>query len=78
MAKTLYYDSGGLLEATINDGTYSGTSWSDSNSMTNEERLVDQSISSAVTDFNNADALSNKYFWFCNRYYIRFFCWLEC
>ena len=57
MAKTLYYDSGGLLEATINDGTYSGTSWSDSASMTNESRLVDQSLSSAVTDFNNSDAL---------------------
>jgi len=57
MAKTFYYDSGGLLEATINDGTYSGTSWSDSASMTNESRLVDQSLSSAVTDFNNADAL---------------------
>ena len=57
MAKTFYYDSGGLLEATVNDGTYSGTSWSDSNSMTNEERLVDQSIASAASDFNNADAL---------------------
>tara|TARA_R100000664_G_scaffold13288_1_gene21276 strand:+ start:12570 stop:13322 length:753 start_codon:yes stop_codon:yes gene_type:complete len=57
MAKTFYYDSEGLLEATINDGTYSGTSWSDSDSMINEERLVDQSIATAATGFNNADAL---------------------
>ena len=57
MAKTFYYDSVGLLEATINDGTFSGSSWSDSASMTNEGRLVDQSIATAVSDFNNADAL---------------------
>ena len=57
MAKTFYYDSEGLLEATINDGTYSGTSWSDATSMTNEERLIDQSIATAVTAFDNADAL---------------------
>lgn len=57
MAKTFYYDSGGLLEATINDGTYSGTGWSDGTTMTNEERLVDQSIATAVTAFDNADAL---------------------
>jgi hypothetical protein len=57
MAKTFYYDSRGLLEATINDGTFSGSSWSDSASMTNEGRLVDQSLATAVSDFNNADAL---------------------
>ena len=57
MAKTFYYDSGGLLEATINDGTYSGTGWSDGATMTNEERLVDQSIATAVTAFDNTDAL---------------------
>tara|TARA_A100001201_G_scaffold48590_4_gene48480 strand:+ start:1624 stop:2376 length:753 start_codon:yes stop_codon:yes gene_type:complete len=57
MAKTFYYDSEGLLEATINDGTFSGSSWSDSASMTNEGRLIDQSIATAVSDFNNADAL---------------------
>ena len=57
MAKTFYYDSGGLLEATINDGTYSGTGWSDGTTMTNEERLVDQSIATAVTAFDNTDAL---------------------
>ena len=57
MAKTFYYDSEGLLEATINDGTYSSASWSDGTSMTNEERLVDQSIATAVSGFGNADAL---------------------
>ncbi len=57
MAKTFYYDSGGLLEATINDGTFSGSSWSDSASMTNEGRLVDQSIATAVSDYNSGDAL---------------------
>ena len=57
MAKTFYYDSEGLLEATINDGTYSSSSWSDGTSMTNEERLVDQSIATAVSGFGNSDAL---------------------
>lgn len=57
MAKAFYFDSAGLLEATINDGTFSGTSWSDSASMTNEQRLVDQSITTAVSDFNVNDAL---------------------
>ena len=57
MARTFYYDSGGLLEATINDGTYSGTAWSDGTSMTDEARLVDQSIASAISGFDNADAL---------------------
>ena len=57
MAKTFYFDSAGLLEATINDGTFSGTSWSDADSMTNELRLIDQSITTAVSDFNVNDAL---------------------
>jgi hypothetical protein len=57
MAKTFYYDSEGLLEATINDGTFSGSSWSDSASMTNESRLVDQSIATAVSSYNSGDAL---------------------
>jgi hypothetical protein len=57
MAKTFYYDSEGLLEATINDGTFSGSSWSDSASMTNEGRLIDQSIATAVSSYNSGDAL---------------------
>ena len=56
MAKTFYYDSGGLLEATINDGTLSSGSFSDGTTMTNEDRLVDQSIATAVTDYGNTDA----------------------
>lgn len=57
MAKTFYYDSEGLLEATINDGTYSGSSWSNDTSITNEERLIDQSIATAASGIGNADAL---------------------
>lgn len=57
MAKTFYYDSEGLLESTFNDGTYSSASWSDGTSMTNEERLIDQSIATAVSGFGSADAL---------------------
>jgi len=57
MAKTFYYDSEGLLESTINDGTYSGSSWSDGTSITNEERLIDQSVATAASGIGNADAL---------------------
>jgi hypothetical protein len=57
MAKTFYYDSVGLLESTINDGTYSGSGWSDGTSMTNEERLIDQSVTTSVSAFGSGDAL---------------------
>jgi len=56
MAKAFYYDSGGLLEATINDGTLSSNNFSDADTMTNEERLIDQSIATAVSGFGNTDA----------------------
>ncbi len=56
MAKAFYFDSVGLLEATVNDGTLSSSNFSDANTMTNEERLVDQSIASAVSGFGNTDA----------------------
>ena len=58
MAKAFYFDSAGLLEATINDGTFSGTSWSDSASMTNEQRLVDQSIT-PPRQFQQAAGVTN-------------------
>jgi len=62
MAKTFYYDSVGLLESTINDGTYANPSggvytFSDAATITNEERAVDQSISTAMTSFAVNDAL---------------------
>ena len=56
MAKAFYFDSVGLLEATINDGTLSSSSFSDGTTITNEERLVDQSIATAVSGFGNTDA----------------------
>tara|TARA_Y100001937_G_scaffold128339_1_gene204110 strand:+ start:6325 stop:7074 length:750 start_codon:yes stop_codon:yes gene_type:complete len=56
MAKAFYFDSVGLLEATINDGTLSSSSFSDGTTITNEERLIDQSISTAVSGFGNTDA----------------------
>jgi len=62
MAKTFYYDSVGLLESTINDGTYANPSggvytFSDAATITNEERAVDQSITTAMTSFAVNDAL---------------------
>ena len=56
MAKAFYYDSGSLLEATVNDGTLSSNNFSDADTMTNEERLIDQSIATAVSGFGNTDA----------------------
>ena len=56
MAKTFYYDSGGLLESTLTDGTYSG-SFSSSSSITNEGRLIDQSTSQAMSSFDYNDAV---------------------
>ena len=62
MAKTFYYDSVGLLESTINDGTYANPSggvytFSDAATITNEERAVDQSITTSMTSFAVNDAL---------------------
>lgn len=60
MAKTFYYDSVGLLESTLNDGTFApitNPTFSDASTITNEERAVDQSISTAMTSFGINDAL---------------------
>ena len=57
MAKTFYYDSIGLIESTLQDGTMSGTTFSASSSITNEERVIDQSISTAVTAIEEDDAM---------------------
>jgi hypothetical protein len=56
MAKTFYYDSVDLLNSTLNDGTFSGSAFSDSDSMTNENLIIDQSISSTVS-MTNAESV---------------------
>jgi len=62
MAKTFYYDSVGLLESTINDGSVSlggaGYNFSDGTTLTNEEYAIDQNITNAVTAWAQNDALS--------------------
>jgi len=59
MAKNFIYPNVGLLNADVTDGTYvSGTeTFTSSASMTNEERLVDQSIGLEVENFDNLDAV---------------------
>jgi hypothetical protein len=58
MAKTIYYDSVGLTEATITAGTVSGTTFSASSSaITNVHRINDQSISDAITSFGANDVI---------------------
>jgi hypothetical protein len=59
MAKTFYYDSVGLLESSINDGTKTSgpDDFSDASTITNESRIIDQNISLASTDWANTDAL---------------------
>ena len=58
MAKTLYYDSVNLLDATITAGTVSGTTFSASQSaITNVHRINDQSISDAITSFGANDVI---------------------
>ena len=62
MAKTFYYDSVGLLESTINDGSVSlggaGYTFSDGTTLTNEEYVIDQNTTNAVTAWAQNDALS--------------------
>ena len=57
MAKKFIYDSAGYYEATFTEGTHNGTVFSASSSMTNEGRLFDQSLTSAVTSFDSGDAI---------------------
>lgn len=57
MAKTFYFDSAGLLESTLDDGTFSGTSFSSGTTITNEDRLIDQSLQTAASDIASGDAL---------------------
>lgn len=58
MAKKFYYDSVGLLEATITAGTLSGTTFSVSaGDITNEHYINDQSIGHALSSFDDEDAI---------------------
>ena len=58
MAKKFYYDNVDLLDATITAGTLSGTTFSTSASaITNEHRIIDQSIGHAVSSFDDEDAI---------------------
>ena len=58
MAKTFYYDSHDLFNATITAGTFSSTSFStNATAITDENRIVDQSISSVVSSFDNGDSI---------------------
>ena len=60
MAQKFYYDSTNTLGSTLNDGTGT-TTFSDSASITNEERAIDQSTSTAITDFDQSDSLRFDY-----------------
>jgi len=58
MAKTFYYDSIGLIDSTLDDGTFSSTSFSSgSNNITGENNIVDHSISNAVTGFGRDESI---------------------
>ena len=58
MAKKFYYDSADLLDATITAGTYSSGNFSESASaVTNEHYITDQSLSLAVTSFDDEDTI---------------------
>ncbi len=51
MAKSFIYDSIGFTESTITDGNTSGGTFSSSDTITNESRATDMSISTAITAF---------------------------
>ena len=57
MAKYFIYNNAGFSESAVTDGTVSGTTFSSSSSVTNEERANDMSISTAFTSFGANDAL---------------------
>ena len=61
MAKTFYYDSNDIFNATLNDGSLSSSNFADGTTITNEERATDQSIATAVTAFTIGDLLLVDY-----------------
>ena len=54
MARSFIYDNIGLTESTLTDGTVDGTTFASSNTVTNEERAIDMSVSTALTLFSGA------------------------
>ena len=55
----IMYDNAGFTEATITDGSYSSNTYSDGgDTITNEERINDQSISTQITSYAGTDAIS--------------------
>ena len=57
MAKKFIYDSAGTYNATLTDGTVSGSTFSVSSSITNELYAQDQNISNAITSYNIDDGI---------------------
>ena len=57
MAKAFLYDSINLLDATLTEGTHDGSSFTPSDSITNHERLIDQSIGSSISSYNINDCI---------------------
>ena len=60
MAKKFYYDSVGITEATITAGTYNSSTnvfSVDASAITNEHYINDESLSGAVTAFNDEDMI---------------------
>lgn len=56
MAKSFIYDNIDFLNATVEDGTISGTNFSASEVLTNEENINDQNITSTVTSIGSGDS----------------------
>jgi len=57
MARSFIYDNIGLTESTLTDGTVSTTTFASSSLVTNEERAIDMSISTAITNLDLNDTL---------------------
>lgn len=57
MAKSFFYDNIDLLNATVEDGTISGTTFTASESLTNEENFTDQNITTTGTSIGLGDSL---------------------
>jgi hypothetical protein len=57
MAKSFIYPVKELYSATYTDGTHNGTAFSVSASITDEDRLFDQSLALAVSDVGSNDAI---------------------
>ena len=58
MAKYFLYPDPGIYDTgAITTGTSNGTAFSSSSSIVNADRITDQSIGSAITDFDENDAI---------------------